>query len=134
MSSACYVIRSMYHLSSKTTLKLIYFAYFHTVLEYEIALWGGAAESKRVFQLQKRIIRIMTGSNSRTFCKPLFRSLEIITLTSQYILSLMKLLLQNMANYTCNFTVHGINTRNKLRYNCINRHLISHYIRGECIL
>jgi hypothetical protein len=27
----------------------------------------------------------------------------------------MKLLLQNMANYTCNFTVHGINTRNKLQ-------------------
>jgi hypothetical protein len=36
----------------------------------------------------------MTGSNSRTSCKPLFWSLEILTLPSQYILSLMKLLLQ----------------------------------------
>jgi hypothetical protein len=82
-------------------------------MEYGIAFWGGAAESKRVFQLQKRIIRIMTGSNPRTFCKPLYRSSEILTLPSQYILSLMKLLLQNMANYTRNFAVHGINTRNK---------------------
>jgi hypothetical protein len=72
MSSACYVIRSMYHLSGKTTLKIIYFAYFHSIMEYRIAFWGGAAERKRVFQLQKRIIRIMTGSNSRTSCKPLF--------------------------------------------------------------
>jgi hypothetical protein len=84
-------------------------------MEYGIAFWGGAAESKRVFELQKRVIRIMTGLNSRTSCEPLFRSLEILTLPSQYILSLMKLLLQNMANYMCNFTVHGINTRNKLQ-------------------
>jgi hypothetical protein len=41
--------------------------------------------------------------------------LEILTLASQYILSLMKLLMQNMAFYTCNVTVHGINTRNKLQ-------------------
>jgi hypothetical protein len=96
-------------------LKMIYFAYFHSVMEYGIAFWGGAAESKRVFHQQKRIIRIMTGSNSRTSCKPLFRSLVILTLPSKYILSLMKLLLQNMANYIYNFTVHGINTRNKLQ-------------------
>jgi hypothetical protein len=30
--------------------------------------------------------------------------LEILTLPLQYILSLMKLLLQNMANYTCNYS------------------------------
>jgi hypothetical protein len=41
--------------------------------------------------------------------------LGLLTLPSQYILSLMKLMLQNMANYTRNFTVHGINTRNKLQ-------------------
>jgi hypothetical protein len=46
MSSACNVSRSMNHLSSKTTLKMIYFAYFHSVMEYGIAFWGGAAESK----------------------------------------------------------------------------------------
>jgi hypothetical protein len=57
----------------------------------------------------------MTRSNSRTSCKPLFWSLAILTLPSQCILSLMKLLLQNMANYTCNFTVQGINTINKLQ-------------------
>ena len=53
-----------------------------------MALYCGAIEQTvRVFQLQKKI-RIVTGS--RTFCKPLFQSLEILTLPSQYILHLTK--------------------------------------------
>jgi hypothetical protein len=131
MSSECYVIRSMYHLSSKTTLKMIYFAYFHSVMEYRIAFWGGIAESKRVFQLQKRIIRIITGSNSRTSCKPLFRSLEILTLPSQYTLSLCFCYkIWQIIHATLQF----MELIQEINYNCINRHLISHYIRGECIL
>jgi len=39
--------------------------------------------------MQKRIIRIMTGCNSRVCCRNLFRRLEILRLVSQYILSLM---------------------------------------------
>jgi len=47
---------------------MIYFAYFHTVMEYGIIFWGVSVESKRIFQQQKRIIRIMTGSASRISC------------------------------------------------------------------
>jgi hypothetical protein len=38
LSSACYAIRSMYYASSISTLKMIYFAYFHWKLEYGIIL------------------------------------------------------------------------------------------------
>jgi len=57
----------------------------------------------------------MTGSKTRASCKPLFQSLGILTLTSQYILSLMKFVLQNQERYTFNTEVHNINTRNKLK-------------------
>jgi len=67
---------------------MIYFAYFHTVMEYGIIFWGDSVESKRIFQLQKRIIRIMTGSTLRISRKTLFQGLEILTLASQYIFSL----------------------------------------------
>src|SRR5215510_685716 len=60
-------------------------------------------------------IRIMTGSKTRASCKPLFQSLGILTLTSQYILSLMKFVLQSQEKYTFNTEVHNINTRNKLK-------------------
>jgi hypothetical protein len=40
MSRACYAVRSMYHFSSLTTLTMVYFAYFHSAMEYGIIFWG----------------------------------------------------------------------------------------------
>ena len=57
----------------------------------------------------------MTASRPKTYCKPLFQSLGILTITSQYILSLIKFLLQNQEKFTSNTEVHNINTRNKLK-------------------
>lgn len=110
MGNACYAVRSMYHSSSMVMTKTFYYAYFHSIKEYGIVWWGNSRESKSVFQLHKKIIRIMTGSEPRTSWKPLFQSLEILTLPPQRILSLLKFLSQNLEIYTFDFTVHGINT------------------------
>ena len=59
VSSVCCFCRVMYPYSI-TTLKMIYFAYFHAVMKYGVILWRNSVESKRVFQQQKRIIRITT--------------------------------------------------------------------------
>jgi hypothetical protein len=77
-----------------------------------LVFWSISAEIE--IRLLKKIIRIMTGSESRTSCKPLFQSLEILTLLSQYILFLIKFLSHGMEIYTFNFTFHGFNTRYKL--------------------
>ena len=92
LNSACYLVRRMYPRCNLNTLKTIYFAYFHTIMEYGIIFWGVSVESKRIFHEHKRIIRIMTGSTSRISCRTLFQKLEILTLTSQYILSSMRFL------------------------------------------
>jgi hypothetical protein len=55
LSSACYTMRSMYYTSRIATLKIIYFAYFNLKVEYGIIFWGTSTDSKRVFQLQKKI-------------------------------------------------------------------------------
>lgn len=57
----------------------------------------------------------MTGSESRTSCTLLFQSLEILAVSSQYILSLTRFLLHNVETYTFNIRVHGINKRNMLQ-------------------
>jgi len=49
------------------------FAYLHSVMEHGIISWGNSKENKRVFQLQKKIIKFMTVSGSRNYCKPLFQ-------------------------------------------------------------
>jgi len=46
--------------------------------------------------------------------KRLFQALEILTLPSQYILSLMTFLIHNLQYITFNFPVHGINTSEKV--------------------
>jgi len=66
LSSACFVVGSMYSYSNISTLKMICLAYFHAKLEYVFIFWGNSKDSKKVFLHQKSIIRIMTGSSSRT--------------------------------------------------------------------
>jgi hypothetical protein len=75
---------------------------------------GPQTESNKFFQQQKWIITIMTGSSSR-ICKPLFQGLELLNLFSQYILSLMRFLSQNLQLYIYNSTISGFNTENKLQ-------------------
>ena len=58
LSSACYLIRRMYLSFNMHTLKMIYYAYFHSVMEFGIIFWGVSAESKKVLMQQKRILRI----------------------------------------------------------------------------
>jgi hypothetical protein len=115
---------------------MIYFAYFHSIMEFGIIFWGVSVESKKVFLQQKRIIRIMTGSPPRTTCRTLFRKLKILTMFSQYILSSMRFLSSNIDVFTFNFSVNSINTRFRLKlhkplvrlkmyqqrsyYNCVN--------------
>ena len=85
---------------------------------------------------QKRILRIMTGASTRASCRRLFCELKILTLTSQYILSLMRFLSSNTDIFMFNSSIHNINTRQRLKlhkpsvnhkiyqqisyYNCIN--------------
>jgi len=134
LSSACYLIRRMYPSCNSDTLKMIYFAYFHSIMEFGVIFWGVSVESKKIFLQQKRIIR--TGSPTRATCRKLFLKLKILTLTSQYILSLMRVLSSNLNTFTFNSSVHNKNTRLRLKlhkpsvklkmyqrsvyYNCIN--------------
>jgi hypothetical protein len=68
---------------------------------------------KRFFLQQKKPIRVITGFTPRTACRRLFHELGILTLTSQYTLSLMRFLSSNLGIYKFNSSVHDINTRNK---------------------
>jgi hypothetical protein len=53
----------------------------------------------------------MTGSPSRASSKSLFQELKILTIPSQYILSLITFLLNNLHYYTFKSSVHETNTR-----------------------
>jgi hypothetical protein len=62
LSAACYIVRQTYYIRSNDTLRSIHFAYFHSIASYGIIFWGNSSNSRKIFTLQKRIIRIMEGA------------------------------------------------------------------------
>jgi hypothetical protein len=63
-------------------LKLVYFAYFHSIMLHGIIFWGNSTDSKTVFYIQKKIIRIMAGTKRRASCRELFKQFNILPLAS----------------------------------------------------
>jgi hypothetical protein len=82
LSSACFAMRAVKPFMSPQTLKAIYYSHFHSIIKYGVIFGGHIAPSIRVFKLQKRIIRIMTGSRSKGSCRNFFTNLEILPLSS----------------------------------------------------
>ena len=62
LSSACYAIRKLTSLLSKNALKVLYFSYAHSIISYDIIIWGNSGNSIKIFRQQKKILRIMTKS------------------------------------------------------------------------
>jgi hypothetical protein len=76
-----------------------------------IIFWGNSTYANRIFKLQKRVIRIITGVGNRDACRELFKNLKILILVSQYIYSLVIFINENRYYYTCNYNIHNRNTR-----------------------
>jgi effector-binding domain-containing protein len=83
-------------MQQKQTKKGIFLYYSVTVkqefqtMEYGIIFWGDSVESKRMFQQQKKITRIMTESTSRNSRKTLFQHRYIYIVHSFVFLKLLK--------------------------------------------
>ncbi|GBP62988.1 Probable RNA-directed DNA polymerase from transposon BS [Eumeta japonica] len=53
LSSAAYAVKKMRNLSDVETARLVYFGCFHSLMSYGILLWGNAADTQKIFVLQK---------------------------------------------------------------------------------
>jgi len=61
LNTSYYMISSLKNITSLHVLRTMYFACFHAHLRYGLTLWGSDPESKRIFRLQKKVIRIIGG-------------------------------------------------------------------------
>jgi hypothetical protein len=111
LSTVCYAIRVIKPLTSQETLVIIYYAYFHSIMNYGIICWGHSSYNINIFRLQKKAIRIITNSRNRDSCRDLVKTLKILPLQSQYIFSLLCFVVKNMDQYKVNLDIHGRNTR-----------------------
>jgi hypothetical protein len=113
LSEACYVVRSMLHVSKTDTLKSVYFAYFHSIMKYGIIFWGNSTNSKKIFTLQKKIVTLMAGVKPKNSCRSPQKRLDILALPFEYIFSLMNFIVNNQEHFQTNSAVHSINRTNK---------------------
>lgn len=93
LSSFCYALRSLLHISTKKAALQAYFAFFQSRVLYGLAVWGGSTDINRVFVLQKRAIRIINNiRSSQESCRTSFKELKLHTVTALYIIELCKLI------------------------------------------
>ena len=81
LNTACFVIRTIQAIMSQETLRMVYFAYIHSVTSYGIIFGGNQPHSEKIFKIQKRVIRIITNSRMRDSCRELSKKLEILPYT-----------------------------------------------------
>jgi hypothetical protein len=51
------------------TLRLVYFAYVHSIMSYGIIFGGNLPYSETIFKMQKKVIRIMENLRVRDSCR-----------------------------------------------------------------
>jgi len=96
---------------SLETLRMVYFAYIHSIISYGLILGGNQPYRDKIFKIQKRVIRIITSSRPRDSCRELFKNLEILPLYSQYTYSIY--VVKNKHLFHTNNQIHNIHTRFK---------------------
>jgi hypothetical protein len=70
-------------------------------------------DSKMVFTLQKKLVRITVGAKPQTPCRDLFKKLQILPLPCEYIFSWLNSVINNLGHFQTNSAIHCVNTRNK---------------------
>ena len=117
LSSTIYLLRNMRPYCDDAMLTSLYHSLFVSVARYGIVNWGGGSASNmyRVLILQKRALRIICRLRRRDSCREMFRSLELLTIPSMYILDAITYVLKNKLGRTAH-EVSGRDTRNGQDY------------------
>jgi hypothetical protein len=133
LSSACFSMRTVKPYFSYQTLKVIYYPNLHAIMSYGVIFWGQSSASLKVFLLQKRAIRILTGRGPRDSCRNLFVGLGILKLLSQYIISLLLFAIKNRNHFSLNQDLHSISTRQQQNFHFPSVHLRKYQSGPYCM-
>ena len=95
LSKAVYLLKVFGHILPSICLILLYFAYFNLIMTYCVNAWFPLltkAQQQSLYQLQKRIIRIVFHANYQTHVMPLFRKLNTLTINDMVSVENVKLM------------------------------------------
>jgi hypothetical protein len=78
LSKACYIIINAKTYTSAASLKVVYYAFLHSVMSHGIIFRGNSSHSYIIFRIQKKAIRIMERCRNRVLCRNLLKKLQIL--------------------------------------------------------
>jgi hypothetical protein len=76
LSRIYYIIKSLKDIVSLQSIKAIYFARFQARLQYGILFWGHYRDCTKLFRLQKKVIRIISGMKRFSIVEMFLRLLK----------------------------------------------------------
>jgi hypothetical protein len=98
-------------------------------MSYGIIFWGNSTDSKKVFYIQKKIVRIIAVTKRRASCRELFKKFNILPLDSKLLLSLSSFVVDNIETFQTNSDSHNTSTRYRYNLHVPNTNL-SKYQKG----
>lgn len=113
LSKVSFALRTVAKTSGLNSIRALYYGCFHSLMTYGVMFWGNSPESKFIFKLQKKALRIIMKVSNRTSCRPLFKELRILPLPCIYILETLVYIKTNLGILQKNSNIHSHNTRNK---------------------
>ena len=84
LNKACFIIRRLKLYLTNYTLKMVYYAFFHSIMSYNLIFWGNSTNSNSTnstnntnsnstnSKLKKQAIRIIMGAKNRDSCRGFF--------------------------------------------------------------
>jgi len=73
LSSACFLMGRMYYILNIDSLKLVYFAHFHSTVKDDIISWGNQHNVNKMIIFQTRVFGIMLGLGYSSSCRARFK-------------------------------------------------------------
>jgi len=110
LNTTSFVIQTIQAIMFLETLRMVYFAYIHSVISYGIILGENQPYSDKIFKIQKRLMKIITSSRTRESYRELFKKLEILPLYSQYIYWISIYVTKYKHVFYTNNQIHSIHT------------------------
>jgi hypothetical protein len=65
LHAVCYAVRILKPFVTQEILTMVYYAYFHLIINNDIIFWGDSPYSISNFRLQKQAIRIIMSTRNR---------------------------------------------------------------------
>lgn len=135
LSRVIYLLRSLSNCLPNCYLRSSYFSFFQSIVIYGIILWGNSCHVNQVLLLQKKAVRVISGSSFKAHCRPLFVELRILTVINLYIYYVLIHTKNKILDLKCRNQMHLHNTRNSsnlfIPYYRLSKSLNSYEVIGH---